>query len=137
MAKNLFEYATRNKLRFSSSKGELNIEQLWDVPLRSTDGFNLNAIAKNVNKAMKDAAEDNYVDSVKTPSHSKLELMFETVKFVIDTKLEEEAASKRRAENKKEREMLLEALAEKQKGELSEMSVSALKKRIEALKEKE
>ncbi len=42
----MFEYATRHKLRFTSSKGELTVEQLWDAPLLSGDGFNLNNIAK-------------------------------------------------------------------------------------------
>ena len=39
MTMNIFEYATRAKLRFASSRGDLTVEQLWDVPLRSTDGF--------------------------------------------------------------------------------------------------
>ena len=43
---NIFEYAARSKIRFQSTKGELTVEQLWDVPLRSRDDFNLNAVAK-------------------------------------------------------------------------------------------
>jgi hypothetical protein len=53
--KRLQEYAVRNKLRFSSSRGELTAEQLWDVPLRSKDGLDLNAVAQTANKALKAA----------------------------------------------------------------------------------
>ncbi len=45
----------------------------------------------------------------------------------------DEATAKLRAENKKERERLLEILAEKQAGKLSELSEKELQKRIAAL----
>jgi hypothetical protein len=130
---NLFEYATRNKLRFASAKGELNVEQLWDVPLRSNDSFNLDAIAKSANKAFKDATEESFVSTAKTPAHVRLEMALETVKRVIEVKLADEADAKRRAENKKEKEKLLQILAEKQDGKLSELSERELKKRIAEL----
>ena len=38
MSNNIFEYATRSKLRFQSSHGVLTVEQLWEVPLRSKAG---------------------------------------------------------------------------------------------------
>lgn len=42
---NIFEYASRKKLRFASSKGSLTVEQLWNVPVSSSTGFSLSAIA--------------------------------------------------------------------------------------------
>ena len=127
---NIFEYATRNKLRFASIRGELTVEQLWDVPLRSRDEFNLNSIAKTTNKALKDVSEENFVETTKTAAHSRLEAMLEVVKYVIDVKLAEEETAKKRAENKLEKEKLLKILAEKQDGKLSELSERELKKRI-------
>jgi hypothetical protein len=132
---NIFEYATRNKLRFASVRGELTVEQLWDVPLRSSDDFNLNAIAKTANRALKDISEESFVDTSKTPTHTKRELTLEIIKHVIEVKLGEEAAAKKRAENKIERERLLEILAEKQAGKLSELPEKELQKRIAALDE--
>ncbi len=129
----LFEYATRNKLRFTSTRGELSVEALWDVPLRSTDGFNLDAIARAVNKAFKDATEESFVSTAKTPAHTRLEMTLEVVKRVIAVKLADEENAKRRAENKKEREKLLQILAEKQDGKLSALSEKELQKRIAAL----
>lgn len=133
MTTNIFEFATRNKLRFVSPRGEIATEQLWDVPLRSNDGFNLNEIAKTANKALKNATEESFVETTRTASHVKLEMTLEVVKYVIDVKLDEERAAKKRAENKIEKEKLLAILAEKQDGKLSAMSENELKKRIAAL----
>lgn len=130
---NVFEYATRNKLRFVSSRGELATEQLWDVPLRSRDDFNLNHIAKHVNRALKDATEESFVETTRTAVSTRLEMALEVVKHVIDVKLSEEAAAKKRAENKIEKEKLLAILAEKQDGKLSELTEKELQRRIAAL----
>lgn len=130
---NVFEYATRNKLRFASSRGELTAEQLWDVPLRSSDGFNLDALARAANKDHKDATEESFVATERTSAHVKLEMKLETVKHVISVKLAEEAKAKARAENKAKKEKLLEILAEKQAGRLSALSEKEIKKQIAEL----
>jgi hypothetical protein len=128
-----FEYATRTKIRFTSVRGDITVEQLWDVPLRSRDGLDLNAIAKAANKAWKDISEESFVETSRTPEHTRLETALAVVKYVIETKLAEEMLAKRRLENKIEREKLLEILAEKQVGKLSELSEKDLHKRIAAL----
>lgn len=132
---NIFEYATRNKLRFASTKGDLTIEQLWDVPLRSRDDFNLNYVAKAASKAFKEISEESFVETKKTPEHTRREMTLEVVKYVIDTKLAEEKAAEERAAKKQEKEKLLKILAEKQEGKLSELSEKELQKRIAALED--
>lgn len=132
---NIFEYATRNKLRFASIRGELTIEQLWDIPLRSKDDFNLNTIAKTANKALKEISEESFVETTKTAAHTRCEAAMEAVKYIIDVKLAEETAAKTRAEKKQEKEKLLGILAEKQAGKLSELSEKELQKRIAALED--
>jgi len=133
METNMFEYATRNKIRFTSMRGEMSVEQLWDVPLRSKDGFDLDAVAKAANKSLKALTEESFVSTERTPAHEKAELTLEIVKHVIQVKLAEEAAAKKRADNRVEREKLLKILAEKQEGKLSELTEKELQKRINAL----
>lgn len=133
--KNLFEYATRNKLRFASTRGLLTVEQLWDAPLRSKDDFNLNSIAKAASKAWKEISEESFVETAKTPEHTSREMALDIVKYVIDVKLDEEVAAEKRVANKIEKEKLLKILAEKQEGKLSELSEKELQKRIAALSE--
>lgn len=133
MTVNIFEYATRHKLRFASMRGDLTVEQLWDVPLRAKDDFNLNVIAKAVSKVLKEETEESFVETARTALHLRLETALALVKHVIDTKLREEDAAKKRSENRVEKEKLLAILAEKQAGKLSTLSENELKKRIEAL----
>jgi hypothetical protein len=116
-------------------RGEITVEQLWDVPLRSGNGFDLDAVAKTANKAWKDISEESFVETTKTPEHTRREMALEVVKHVIATKLADEAAAKKRAENRAERERLLAILAEKQEGKLSALSEKELQRRIAALEE--
>lgn len=133
MNENVFEYATRNKIRFASARGELSAEQLWDVPLRSADGFNLDAVAKTANKALRDATEESFVPTARTPLHVRLETALDVVKRVIEIKVLDEAAAKRRAENKVKKEKLIAILAEKQDGKLSNLSEKELQRQIAEL----
>jgi len=132
---NLFEYATRHKLRFPSNKGELSAEQLFDVPLRSRDDFNLDAIAKAVNRNVKTLTEESFVETKRTPVQAKAEVALDLVKFVIESKLQDEAKAAQRAANKVERDALLAILADKQAGKMSNLSEKELQRRIEALSE--
>lgn len=132
----MFKYVTRHKVRFLSSRGELSIEQLWDVPLRSKDEFNLNTLAQVANTALKKFTEDNFVDAnSKTEENTKAEYRLEAIKYIIEVKLREEDELKKRAERKLEREKIMKALEEKQDGKLSAMSEAQLKKRLTELNE--
>lgn len=92
----LFEYASRNKLRFNMSKGVLSTEDLWDLSLES-----LNTLAKSLNKQLKEQSDEDFIsNSRRTKSEMEVEYKFELVKHVIKVKLEEkkkrdEAAAKR------------------------------------------
>ncbi len=130
---NVFEYAARHKLRFASARGDLTAEQLWDVPLRSKDEFNLNLVAKMANEAVKVVSEENFVEATKTAANTRAEVALEVVKHVIEYKLADEAKAKMRTENRAKKEKLLAVLAEKQDGKLSALSEKELKRQIEEL----
>lgn len=130
---NIFEVATRTKVRFPSIRGPLSLEQLWDVPLRSKDGFDLNAIAKAVNSELKTALEENFVDSTRSPSQTKSELTLEVIKYIIQVKLDEEEVTRVRAAQKAEKEKLLEILSRKQDEALDSLSEKEIRKRLESL----
>ena len=86
------ERALRAKIRFESTKGMLSLEQLWDVPLRSTRGdFNLDNIARAAHQANKDLGEASFVATRRRTTEQVLaELRLEVVKHVIAVKLKEE-----------------------------------------------
>ena len=129
----MYEIALRKKLRFASTKGDLDLERLWDVPLRSKDDFNLDSVARAANKDVKSTAEESFVATRKTTKQTVAELRLDLIKHVIEVRLEEEDAARRRSDNVKKREKLLEALEKKQDSKLEGMSEAKIKAELAAL----
>ena len=123
-----FETAIRTKLRFQSPKGEISLEQLYELPLRGD--FGLDTGAKTVNKALKNVSEESFVETASNPAQERLELALGIVRHVIDVKLTEETRRSQVAKAKAEETRLLEILAEKQDGKLSELTEKELQDRI-------
>ncbi len=90
-------------------------------------------MAKAALKALKALSEESFVETHKTPAHTKAEMALEIVKYVIDAKQNEEDAARKRADSKTERAKLVEILAERDTDKLKALSEIALKKRIAAL----
>lgn len=85
----IFEQASKLKLRFNSSKGQITAEDLWDLPLKSVSNRpNLNDVAKSISKELKRDEEESFVDDV--TEHDKISvLMLEIVKHIISVKKDE------------------------------------------------
>lgn len=77
----IFEKASRIKLVIKASNGVLKVEDLWDLSLEALD-----AIAKSLNKQIKDGTEESYIKA-KTETNTLLQLRFDIVKHIIDVKL--------------------------------------------------
>ena len=129
----MFEKATRQALRFPSNRGLLTTEQLWELPLQSKTGLDLNNVAKSVNTELKGATEEDFVNTRANPEKTRLELMMEIVKHIIATKQAENEAQRTTAEKRAKRQQLLEIMAEKQNEGLKGLSVEDLQKQIDAL----
>lgn len=130
---NNFEQASRQKLRFSTNKGDLTVEQLWDLPLQSKTQFDLDTVAKNVNNALKGATEESFVNTTTNPAKARLELMMDVVKHIIAARLAENEAVRDAMARKNEREKLLGILADKQDEALKSLTPEQIKERLAAL----
>ena len=129
----IYDFALRCRLRFASSRGYLSVEDLWEVPLRSKDDFNLDTIARECNKEVKELIEESFVDQERSEYNTSAETCFEIVKHVIAVKLEEEAGRLDSAKRSKHRERIMEALERKQEAALEDMSEDELKQRLAEL----
>lgn len=130
---NLFEVATRNQFRFPSNKGELTVEQLWDLDLKSRNGFDLDSVAKQVNKELKAETEESFVNVTPNPKKKPLEQKLELVKYIIEVKMEEEKKAKERIARKEKREKLMAAIANKQDAALQTASLEELQRELASL----
>ena len=130
---NIFEQASKQKFRFSTVRGEVTVEQLWDIPLTSNSGFDLDTIAKGVNTQLKAETEESFVATKSNPSKAKFEAMLELVKHVISAKLQQKEEASNRVKKAEERAKLIEVLERKQNANLENLDETEILKRIEQL----
>lgn len=130
---NLFVTATRKQFRFPSEIGELTTEQLWELPLTSRRGANLNAVAIAVNTELKGLAEESFVGPSNDPRRREFEEKLEVVKFVIAVKQDEQAAATARVAKQELRRRIEEAIAAKEGQQLQDASLEDLQAQLAAL----
>lgn len=111
---NIFEQAARQKFRFPTAKGELTVEQLWELPLKSTGGPNLDDIALTLDRQL--SAEGNrksFVDST-VKADGTIQVKLDIVKHIIEVKIEKRDAEAK-AQATRERDQRIMAILEKRK----------------------
>ena len=131
----LFEIAARSRWRFKSVIGELNVEQLWDLPLITTVATkaSLNEVAIKLQEAINAVTQNSFVNSTNDRAADLLNLELDLVKYIIKTKKDEKAAAEKRQLLRQERTKLVqlqEAAADKA---LEKLSPSQLEARIAAI----
>lgn len=130
----IYKYAARNKLRFPSKKGDLTAEQLFELPLKSATGADLDTVAKGINAQLKIAGEESFVeDAAANPQRQRLVVALEIVKDAIKTKQEENRAAAERADRAVKRTKLLDAMAAREGQDLASKSLKELKEQLDAL----
>ena len=130
----MYKFAAKNKLRFSSVRGDLTAEQLFDLPLKSPNGFDLNTVAKEINGELKATGEESFVeDTTNDPRREALVVSLEIVKDVIKTKQEENSARLNKLKRTEERRKILDALSAKKDQALTAASVEELEKKLAEL----
>lgn len=134
MSINVFERAARRAYRYPSNKGELTTEQLWQLPLQSKNGFDLDSVAKAINAQIKASAEESFVTpaAVDNPS-TELKYMLGIVVAIISTKVAERDAAQTAAVRKAERDRLTQILHLRTEQDLMQLTPEELQKRIAEL----
>ncbi len=122
---NLFEAASRQKLRFESPRGLLAVEDLWDLPLTalSPNRMNLDSIAIALHNELKVAGNVvSFVDETPTAGDATLELKLGIVKHIIATKKGENAAAATAAQKAQARERILAEMDRRRENRIGTMS---------------
>lgn len=131
----MFEQASRMKLRFDSVKGLLSVEELWDLPLTSTTNrANLDSIAISLHRQTRDAADTvSFVAPTESPNNASLLLGFEIVKHIIRVRVAERDEANAATARREKKQRLLELIAAKEDEALGQKSVDELRALAESL----
>lgn len=115
-----YKEASKQKLRFVTSKGNLSTEQLWDLSITDLD-----ILAVELQESHEESGKKSFL--IKKSSKDKtIKLRFDIVLDVLTTKLEEAEAAKEVKETKEHNQKILGLIAEKKDGELKGKSVKQL-----------
>lgn len=123
----MYKEASKMKLRFATVKGNLSVEDLWDLNLTALDKMAV-AIDEQISKNPK----KSFI-SESTPEDKVSKLKLDILKDIINTKLEEKAKKDSEKQKISERNKLLEILAKKEEASLENLSIEELKKKIAEL----
>lgn len=130
----MYKHAAMRKIRFGSVRGDLTVEHLFDMPLKSTSGFDLDTIARDISRNLKALGEESFVeDTSDDPRRKELEVSLEIVKDVIKTKQETAAAAVNIAKRREDRRKILDALSAKKDQQLTAASIEELEQKLAAL----
>lgn len=132
----IYKKASKKKLRFSTARGLLSVEQLWDLSIDELRQLIIK-VRKDAKKSSSevDDAELSFLD---TPAKSKStddELRFEILKDIYLTKKSSEQKAMKRAEVKENNKKILELIARKQDEALEKKSIKDLEKMLETVEE--
>lgn len=125
---NLFEMATRNKMRFPSTKGELSVEDLWDLSDKDLD-----VVYKNLKDQEVKSSEESLLDDANVDP--KLIAAISIVRYIFTTKRNEKLAEKERINKKLTQRKYIDALSKKQDEAIEKMSEAELRAMIDSLED--
>ena len=120
---NLFEKATRKKIRYITNVGNLSTEDLWDMSLDVLDG-----IAQTLNKQVKEGEGESFIEAKKpTAAFCEIKNKLDVVKRVIEVKLIEKAAAEKAVATRAKKARAMEILEKRQDSALEDLSDEDLK----------
>lgn len=128
----MYKKASQQKLRITTSRGMLSVEQLWDLPKEE-----IGQLAVALRKRIKDArgiSGDSELDFLQPAEHAEEtadELTFRILKDIYHTLQADEDSARRLAAKRQRNRKLLEVIARKQDQELEGKSIEELEKMLE------
>lgn len=124
----IFEKASRLKLRFDTSQGQFSTEDLWELSLQTID-----TIAKKVNTQLRSEGEETFLSTSINKRSTHNDLRLEILKHVIKAKEQEQEDSKARVEKRAKIARLKELAQQKADEALSSQSLDEINKQIDEL----
>ena len=129
MSKDYFLLASRDRVRYQSSRGYISVEDLWDISLEELDGIlvDLNTVLSQSEKRV------SFLKTTQNREQEKLTVAFEVAKAVLDVRVEEAQREKDKVANQKKVQTILALMEKKQNAALEELSLDELSAKVAEL----
>lgn len=125
----IFERASRLKLRFDGSKGQFTTEDLWSLSLTTLD-----AMAVSVDELLqKEGGRKSFLPNKSNKPATHNDLRLEILKHIINVRSDEEKAREVRAQKSAMLSQLKELAAQKANEQLASQSLDDIYKKIAEL----
>ena len=123
----MFKQALRLKIRFSSAYGQINVEDLWDLPLTKLD-----TLAKAAHAELEaNRTQTSFVEA-KTTGNTILELRLDILKVVIADVIADRDSVKTSKARKDRKDKIAAFIAEREDSDLANMPKDELQKLYDA-----
>ena len=126
----MFEKASKLKLRFSTPRGQITTEDLWDLPLESVSKVDLYSIGEDLYKKVQELQTSGF-RKTHTKASDLAELRLEIVKHIVDAKETESKAKSEAAAKRSKNEAIKAIIAKKEVADLESKSTEELMKLLE------
>ena len=124
---NIFEQASRQKLRFETTRGTLISDDLWAIDLQIVDD-----IAIHFNKKLSEDGKTSFIKDV-SKNNEMNQLKFDIAKHIIDVRLKDIEDANDAVARKAEKQKILEAIASIESAEFGEKTKEELNKMLSKL----
>lgn len=98
---NLFIIASRKAYRFKTEAGQLSVEQLWGLPIKSNHGVSLSSVAEKLYSQIKPTTELSWLGiTTDDAEQEELKNKLEIVRFIVETRRAEALAQQEQESRK-------------------------------------
>lgn len=128
----IFAYAARNKLRFETPRGNLNVEDIWDLPLTAEgNALSIDVVGKAMARAVKESEGDEaFVVTKKTEEDLTVKVRLQILEHIRDWKLDYAAKAEKAAVTKARAARIREIIENKKDEELGEKGIEELEQML-------
>lgn len=127
---NIFEQATKNKLRFQTTKGSISVEDLWDLPLTSPRGTSLDSMAIALDQSLRTKGV-SFVDTTVAVANAADQLRFEIIKHVIGVRMKAKDTAEKAKATRQRNDQIRRLIADKENDVLAGKSIEELQDMLE------
>lgn len=123
----IYKQAVKKKFRFTTSKGELTVEDLFKLPLNSDKNPSLESVAQEIYKTLKSRTEVSFTSTaVNSAEYDELTVKLELVKDIIADRVAEAEAASNARKAAEQRQRLLALRDRKVNEKLEDMTLEEI-----------